>query len=100
MRAAGANATREATRARRTPAADQLRDVPPAPETLEDAVRYFAWITHSVAAGTLDARTGHEAAYALNGFKAAVEKRDLQREVEELRRTVEELKKRPRLAAS
>ena len=34
----------------------------------------------------MDARTGHEIGYLVNAFKAAVEKRDLQREIEQLRR--------------
>ena len=70
-------------------------DAPPPPKTLEDAVRYFAFITHAVATGTMDARTGHECAYALTGFKSAVEKRDLERQIIALRKELADHSKRP-----
>lgn len=61
------------------------KDVPRAPKTLEDAVVWSSWAMHSVAVGEIDARTGHEIGYLVNAFKAAVEKRDLLREIEALR---------------
>lgn len=94
-KAAGGRAAGAAKRAARTPGGRVApEDVPPPPKNLEDAVRYFAWITHAVATGRLDARTGHEAAYALNGFKAAAEKRDLEREIAELRKELADAKRR------
>lgn len=69
-------------------------EVPDAPKTLDDAADFASWLTRAVCIGTLDARTAHESAYALNCFKAAVEKRDMQREIEQLRKQLDELKKR------
>lgn len=74
-------------------------DVPPAPRTLADAVRLFSFITHAVASGKMGARIGHEAAYALTGFRSAVEKRDLEREIVALRAQLDTLKKRPARAS-
>jgi hypothetical protein len=64
-------------------------EVPALPKSLDDAVKYFAWITDAIARGKIDARSGHEMAYALNGFKAAAEKRDLEREIKALRARLE-----------
>ena len=100
IRVAGGQAAGAAKRAARAArAANVPDDVPPAPKTLDDAVRYFAYITHAVATGKLDARSAHEAAYALNGFKAAVEKRDLEREIKGLRKQLEEMKRTPQRAS-
>jgi hypothetical protein len=60
-------------------------NAPPVPETLDDAAKYFAWITNAVVTGQLDARSGHEAAFALKGFESAIAKRDLEREISKLR---------------
>ena len=70
---------------RRTADPELPANVPRAPETLEDAVAWSSWAMHAVAVGEIDARTGHEIGYLVNAFKAAVEKRDLQREIEALR---------------
>jgi len=70
--------------------------VPKAPKSLDDAVAFASWLTHAVCVGTLDARTAHESAYALNCFKESVAKRDLQREIAALRDQLEALKKGPR----
>jgi hypothetical protein len=70
--------------------------VPKPPKTLEDAVTFASWLSHAVCIGTLDARTAHESAYALNCFKAAVEKRDLLREVEKLRTELDAARKAQR----
>jgi hypothetical protein len=97
-RAAGGRARGEASRARRAarealpPSA--LADAPAMVETLDDAAKALAWIAHAIITKKIDARTGHEASYALNGFKAAAEKRDLEREITELRRQVAEAKTR------
>lgn len=71
--------------ARRLVKAARPEDLPPAPRTLEDAVRWSSWAMHAVACGRIDARTGHEVGYLVNAFKAAVEKRDLLREIDLLR---------------
>ena len=71
--------------ARRKAKAANPKLVPDPPRTLEDAVHWSSWAMHAVAIGEIDARTGHEIGYLVNSFKAAVEKRDLLREIEELR---------------
>jgi hypothetical protein len=43
-------------------------ECPEPPETLEDAARWLSWLPWAVATGKIDARTSHEAAYALRGF--------------------------------
>ena len=50
---------------------------------------------HAVACGRIDARTGHEIGYLVNAFKAAVEKRDLERQIQELRAELTAAQKRP-----
>ena len=82
MRQAGGRAT---AGSKRTARAALPANVPRAPETLQDAVAWSSWAMRAVAVGEIDARTGHEIGYLVNTFKAAVEKRDLQREIEELR---------------
>ncbi len=82
VHAAGGRATGAAKRAARVTLPP---DVPPVPKTLDDAVRYFAWLTNAIVTGRLDARSGHEAAFSLKGFQSAAEKRDLQREIQKLR---------------
>ncbi len=82
VRAAGGRATGAARRAARVTLPG---DVPAVPKTLDDAARYFAWLTNAIVTGRLDARSGHEAAFALKGFQSAAEKRDLQAEITKLR---------------
>ena len=89
---AGGRASAVAKRARRTADPD---DVPAPPKTLEDAVRWSSWAMHAVACGRIDARTGHEIGYLVNAFKAAVEKRDLERQIQELRAELAAAQKRP-----
>jgi hypothetical protein len=43
-------------------------DAPKPPKTLEDAVEWLSWLSWAVTTGTIDARTAHEAAYALRAF--------------------------------
>lgn len=69
--------------------------LPRAPKTLDDAVQWSSWAMHATATGVIDARTGHEIGYLVNAFKAAVEKRDLLREIEQLRAKLAELRKAP-----
>ncbi len=90
--ASGGRATGVAKRARKT--ADP-EDVPSAPKTLQDAVTWSSWAMHAVACGRIDARTGHEIGYLVNAFKAAVEKRDLERQIHELRAELAAAQKRP-----
>lgn len=69
-------------------------DVLPEPRTLEDAVRWSAWAVRAVAVGRIDARTCHEINFGINSFKAAVEKRDLLKQVAELEARLKEHEKR------
>jgi hypothetical protein len=92
VRAAGGRAAGEAKRAARVTLPGK-GNVPAPPKTLDDAVKFASWLTHAVCVGTLDARSAHEAGYALNVFKAAVEKRDLQKEIAALRAELAAAKK-------
>lgn len=67
--------------------------MPRAPKTLDDAVRWSAWAMHATATGIIDARTGHEVGYLANAFRGALEKRDLLRQIEQLRAELAEAKK-------
>lgn len=68
-------------------------DAPPIPETLEDAVTYAAWAVHAVATGQIDARTAREVNYGLTTFRMGLEKRDLLRQIRELRAKLTEYEK-------
>lgn len=92
VRAAGGRAAGEVRRKARALLPDKA-NVPAPPKTLDDAVKFASWLTHAVCVGTLDARSAHEAGYSLNVFKAAVEKRDLQREIAALRAELAAAKK-------
>jgi hypothetical protein len=100
VRAAGsASGPKRPTRRAALPAGMPLRP----PKTLEDAVTWSAWAMHAVAAGTISERVGHEIGYLVNAFKAAVEKRDLQKQIDELRAQLaqaHERMRRPGLTAS
>ena len=89
---------RAAAAKKREAATARPADCPAAPRTLADAVRWSSWAMLAVATGDIDARTGHEIGYLVNAFKAAVEKRDLERQIEELRAELAEARKRPRAA--
>ena len=74
-------------------------DVPPVAKTLEDAVEWAAWAMHATACGRIDDSVGRTISTLVNSFKSAVEKRDLLREIENLRAQVDTLRKprkRPR----
>ena len=75
---------RASTAAKRKAKAAEPEGVPPAPKTLADAVRWSSWAMHAVATGRLDARSGHEIGYLVNAFMSSVDRRTLQRRVEEL----------------
>lgn len=83
---------RAAAKARREKRAADPDDVPPPPRTLDDACRWASWAIHAVAVGRIHQRTGHEIGYLVNAFKAAIEKRDLLREIEDLRAQLDDAK--------
>ena len=93
MRRAGGRARGDAVRRARAACPER---VPRAPSTLQDAVEWSSWAIRAVATGEIDPRVGHEIGYLVNAFKAAVEKRDLLRELEELRAQLDEARKHPR----
>jgi hypothetical protein len=71
------------------------------PKTLDDAVRWSAWAMHAAVTGVIDARTAHEVGFLVNSFTASLQKRDLQREIAELRKQLDQAKQqhtRPRVA--
>jgi hypothetical protein len=90
LHAAGGKASRAAVA--RARAADPAT-VPKPPKDLEEATKYFAWLVDQGATGKMDARTVHECAFALKGFQSALEKRDLLRQIEQLRRDLAEARK-------
>jgi hypothetical protein len=92
-----ANAARERGREkRRRPEARTVTpDVAPAtPRTLEDAVTYAAWAVTAVTTGVIDARTAREISTLLTTFRMGLEKRDLLRQITELRAKLTEYEKR------
>jgi len=69
-------------------------DAPKAPKTLEDAVEWLSWLPWAVTTGKVDARTAHEAAYALRAFldgQKALDKMDEQ--LKEMQKKLRELNK-------
>ena len=56
-------------------------DVPPVPETLEDAVEWAGWALRATACGRIEHRVGATISTLINSFKSALEKRDLLREI-------------------
>ncbi len=94
MRRAGARAKGESVRRAKAVPPDH---VPRAPKTLQDAVEWSSWAIRAVATGEIDPRVGHEIGYLVNAFKAAVEKRDLQHEIEELRTQLAEVSRTSRV---
>jgi hypothetical protein len=75
--------------------ARQARPVPPPPppETLEDVTRWHSWVTGALARGQIDKATATGLAYNLQQHRAALQIRDLEREVLRLRETLAALKK-------
>lgn len=66
-------------------------EVPPPPETLEDAVLWAAWASHAVATGELGTTRANAAARLLKEFRQALERHESAEKLEEIRRRVEEL---------
>lgn len=71
-----------------------VADALDAPETLDDIAQWASWCAHSVAVGLIDARTAREISYALTTLRGTLEKRDLAKELRELRDAVDALKER------
>jgi hypothetical protein len=66
---------------------------PPPPETLEDVTRWHSWVTGALARGQIDKSVATGLAYNLQQHRAALQIRDLEREVLRLRETLAALKK-------
>jgi hypothetical protein len=92
MRSKGAR-TANPKRAKHTARTVSAEDAPPAPESLEDCVRWSSWLTVAVTTGVLDARTTKEAVQAIRELRASLEKRDLEREVADLKRQLAAIQK-------
>ncbi len=69
-------------------------DVPSAPESIDDVVRWSAWVAVAVATGKIDSRVAREVTNAIRQFQSGIEKRDLQVEMNELRQQIKSMKKR------
>lgn len=66
-------------------------EVPPAPETLADAVLWSAWAARAAATGELDTARANAAARLLKEFRQALERSEAKEELAELRAKLEEL---------
>lgn len=66
-------------------------EAPPPPQTLEDAVRWASWATHAVTTGRIHPKVAGEVARLLKEFRAALEKRAIEGELDELRAKLETL---------
>jgi len=93
-RAEQATAMRRKGGIKATSRARTTSDVPPAPETIDDVVTWSAWVAMSVATGKIDSKVAREVTNAIRQFQSGIEKRDLAREMQELRLQVKSLKKR------
>ncbi len=94
---AEARARGRRTRALRAKLAKPVRtfspdQAPAEPRTLDDAVSLAARVSRAVLVGELDAKTCDVAIKALREFRFRLEKRDLARELRELRQEVRALK--------
>lgn len=78
-------------RAARGPGTVAPGDVPPAPQTLSDAVVWAAWAARAAATGELDTGRANAAARLLKEFRQALERTEAKQELEGLRRKLEEL---------
>jgi hypothetical protein len=63
------------------------------PRTLDDALRWASWATYAVACGDIDVRRAREVAGLVKEFRSTLERRDMAREVADLRAELERLKK-------
>jgi hypothetical protein len=66
---------------------------PPQPRTLDDCVRWSSWLAWAVSVGVIDSGTGRVAVQAIGQLVRSIEKRDLEREIDELRSQVKLLKR-------
>lgn len=66
-------------------------EVPPPPETLEDALAWSAWAAWAAATGRLDTARANAAARHLKEFRQALERHESAEKLEEIRERVEEL---------
>ena len=69
------------------------RSVPPAPQTLDDVVAWTSYVARAVATKRMDPRVAQEITRALAQLRAAIEKRDLARELDTLREQVRIMKR-------
>lgn len=67
-------------------------EVPGLPETLSDIVAWASWCAYATAVGLIDSGTSRQVTAALGELRRAIEKRDLEVEIEQLRIQVKQLK--------
>lgn len=68
---------------------------PPAPESLEDLVRWTSWIIQQTASGAMDHSTARSLTYSLSTCKVMLSARDLGGQVRTLQRQVKQLRRAP-----
>lgn len=81
-----------ATANRSTVGPDDLPGGPP--ESFDDIVRWASWATWAVSQGLIDVRTSREVSTMLTTLRYALEKRDVETELKELRKEYEKLKRK------
>lgn len=81
--------------AKREARAAQPTNVPPAPKTLEDAAKVSAWAIRAVGTGEIDPKVSREIQYGVAQFRGALEKRDLLRQIEQLRKELAAAQAKP-----
>jgi len=69
-------------------------NIPPAPKTMDDVVKWSSWVAHQTAKGLLDPKRAREITTALRQLTAGINIRDVQREARELRKQLKEMSKR------
>jgi hypothetical protein len=80
----------QGTRGRRKDEEPPALDVPELEATLEGVVRFQAWVATAVARGAMEPKVGSSLTYALLNLRGALEKRDMERIVEDLRTQLRE----------
>lgn len=73
----------------RTASPGQLPGGPP--DSLEAVCRWASWVAWAAASGVIDARTARETSYALQTLRHGLEKRDLGRELADLKQQLKAL---------
>jgi hypothetical protein len=75
-------------------------DLPQRPATLDDVVRWQAWIVDTLARKMIEVNRAKALSEVLSAMRGSLEKRDLAKDVEDLREQMVQLKRRGTMRAS